>query len=104
MYAVVGTALGSTLTVSMLAIGPVVSQVLFSPGHQRRYTELRSQDCSSCAGGPTVGAMEATETLVWPNPLVFMPRNPIAGKARPISAVGALVVHSDVPQVLNLES
>ena len=46
-YTVVGTALGPTLTVGMLAIGPGVSQMLFSPGLQHGSTEVRSQDCSN---------------------------------------------------------
>ena len=39
-YTVVGTALGHTLTVGMPAVGPAVSQLLFSPGHQHRSTVL----------------------------------------------------------------
>ena len=61
-YTVVGTALGPTLTMSMLAVGPGVSQT-FSPGHQNRSTEFRSQDCSNHGSGPTVGAMGAAQTL-----------------------------------------
>ena len=38
---VVGAALGPTLTVSMPAVGPGVSQVLFSRGLQHRATEVR---------------------------------------------------------------
>ena len=63
-YTIVGTALSPALTVGMLAIGPGDSQALFSPGHWNRSTEVRSQDCSSCAPGPTVGSMEAAQTLV----------------------------------------
>jgi len=40
----VGTALGPTLTVDMLVVGPSVCQMLFSPGHQHRSIEVRSQD------------------------------------------------------------
>ena len=62
-YSVVGTALSPTLTMGMLAVGPGVSHVLFSPGHQRRSTEVRSQDCSNHGSGPTVGAMGAAHPL-----------------------------------------
>ena len=100
-YTVVGSALGPTLTVGMLAIGAGDSQVLFSPGHQCRSTEVTSQDCSSHARGPTVGAVEAAQTLAWPHPHAYMPTKPTAAKARPVPAKGALVL-SDVLQVLNL--
>ena len=40
----VGTAVGPTLTVDMLVVGPSVCQMLFSSGHQHRSTEVRSQD------------------------------------------------------------
>lgn len=42
-YTAVGTALGP-LTVDMLVVGPSVCQMLFSPGHQHRSIEVRSQD------------------------------------------------------------
>ena len=88
----------------MLAIGPTDSQALFSPGHQARSTEVRSQDCNSHAPGPTVGAMEAAQTLTSPNFHVYMLTKPTVAKARPVSAAGVLAVLSDVPQVLNLGS
>ena len=40
----VGTAVGPTLTVDMLVVGPSVCQMLFSSGHQHRSIEVRSQD------------------------------------------------------------
>ena len=40
----VGTALGPIFMVGVPAIGPDISQVLFSPGHQHRYTEVRYLD------------------------------------------------------------
>ena len=46
-----------------------------------------------------MGAMEAAQTLAWPHAHVYMPTEPTAAKARPVSAVGALVVHLVVPQV-----
>ena len=102
-YAVVGTALGLTLTVCMPAVGPGDSHALFSCSHWCRSTEVRSQDCSSC--GP-VGAKEAAQTLVWPNPCMYVPTEPTAAKARPvsaaISAARTLVVLSDVSQAQNL--
>ena len=73
-YTIVGTALSTTLTVGMLAIGPGVSQTLFSPGHQCRSTEVRSQDCSSHAPGPIVGTMEAAQTLAWLTPTCMCPQ------------------------------
>ena len=101
MYTVVGTALGPSLTVGMPEIGPDDSQVLFSPGHQCRSTEARSQDCSSHAPRPTVGAMEAVQTLTLPNPHVYVPTKPTAAKVRAVLAAGALVL-LDVSQSLNL--
>ena len=89
-YTVVGTAFGLTLTVGMPAIGPGVSEALFSPGHQRRYT------CSNHGSGPAVGTMEAAQTLAWPNPCMYLPTKSTVAKARPISATGAFIVHSDV--------
>ena len=104
MYTVVGTVLGPTLTVGTPAIGPGDSQALFSPGHQCRSTEVSSQDCSSCAPGPTVGAVEAAQTLAWPNPHVYLPTKPTAAKASPVTAARAVVVLPDVSQALNLGS
>lgn len=40
-YTNIGTALSPTSTVGMTAIGPGVSQVLFSQGHQCRSTKVR---------------------------------------------------------------
>ena len=103
-YTVVGTALGPTSVVGMLAVGPGASQTLFSQGHQCGSTEVVSQDCSSCTPGPAMGAMEAAQTLAWTNPCVYAPSKPIAAKARPVPATGAPVVRSDVPQALNSQS
>ena len=67
-----------------LACGwPVVSQVLFSPGHQHRLTEGGSQHCSSHAPEPAVVAMEAAQTLAWPSPHVYLPPKPTALKPDP---------------------
>ena len=49
-YTIVATA--------MLAVGLGVSQALFSPAHQHRFDEIRSENCGSHGPGPTVGAME----------------------------------------------
>ena len=76
----VGTAVGPTLTVDMPAFGLDDSQALFSPGHQCRSTKVRSQDCSIHAPGPSVGAIEAACTLVWPNSHVYMPTKATAAK------------------------
>ena len=62
-YTVVGTALGPALAVGMSAFSPDDSQVLLSPGHWHRSTEVRPLDCSNHAPGPTVGAMEAAQGL-----------------------------------------
>ena len=104
MYTVFGTVFSPALTVGMLAIGPRDSQALFSPSHCCRSTEARSQFYSSLAPGPTVGAMEAAQTLVWPNPHMYVHTEPIVAKAGPVPAARALVVLSDVSQALNLES
>ena len=58
-YSVFGTDLSPSLTVGMLAIRPGVSQALFSPGHQSRSTDVRSQDCSIM-------------DLAWPIPHVYV--------------------------------
>ena len=74
-YTVVGIALGPALTVGMLAISPGDSQALFSASHWCRSIEVRSQDCSSYALGPTVEAMEAARTVVRPNPCLDDPQS-----------------------------
>ena len=48
--------------------------------------------------------MEAAQTLAWPSPYMHAPTKATAAKVRPISAAGAPVVCSDVPQALNLQS
>ena len=103
-YTVFGTALGPTLTIGMLAIGPGVSLKLFSPGHQHRSTEVRSQDCSNYGSGPTVGTMGAAQTLAWSNTHMYVPTESTAAKDRPILAAGGLVVCLDVLQELSLQS
>ena len=87
----------------ILAISSGISQA-FTPGYQHRSTEVWSQDCSSRAPGPTVGVMEASQTQAQPNSHVYMPTKPTAAKARCVPATGALVVCSNVPQVLHLHS
>lgn len=67
-YSCFDTALVSTLTVGVLAIGPGISQALFSPGHQHRSTEVRSQNCSNHGSLPAVGANGAAQHFNWPNP------------------------------------
>lgn len=103
-YADVGTALVPILTVCMLAIGLDVSQALLSPGPQNTFTEVRSQDCSNHRSGPTVGATRAAQTLAWSSIRVYVPVKSTAAKARPVSAAGAFTVHSDILQVLSVQS
>ena len=68
-YTIVGTALDPTSTVRMSAIGCSIPQALFSQDHQCRSIEDRSQDLSSRLPGPSVGVMEASQTLTqWPSP------------------------------------
>ena len=62
-YTVFVTALSPIITVVMLAIVLGVSQELFSTGHQHRYPEIRSQDCSNHGNEPTVGAVGTAQTL-----------------------------------------
>ena len=76
----ISTALGPTLTMDMLPIGPAVSQALFSPGHHRRSIEARSGDCSTRGSGPAVGAMGAAQTLAWPYPHVYVCTKSTAAK------------------------
>ena len=63
---------------------------------------LRSGPKTSRAPEPTVGAMEAAQTLAWPNPNVYAPTKPTAAKARRIPAAGVLLVLLDVSEMLNL--
>ena len=99
---VVGTALSHTLAVGIVVIGLCVSQALFSLGHQHRSTEVRTRHCTIHALGPAVGSMEASQTLAFSNPHMYMPTEPTAAKARPVSELGTLSVHSSVLPVLNL--
>ena len=89
-YIVVGTAAP--------AIGPDVSQALFSPGHQHRSTKVRLQNYISHAPGSAVGAVGLGQTLAWTRPHGYMPTN---AKARLVLATGAVVLW-DVPQELDL--
>lgn len=95
------TATGPTSTMSMLTMSPRFSQA-FSPGHQHRSIEVRSQNFSIHGPGPTVGMMVASQTLAWPSLHVYMPMKPTAANARPVPAVGALTGHLDTPEALNL--
>lgn len=85
----------------MSVIIPSVSWGLFSPGHNCTSTEVRTQDFSIHVPGSVVGFIEVAKTLVWFDPLVYVPTKPTA-KSRPVSGTGALTVPSDVPSVLNL--
>ena len=60
--------------------GPDDSQALFSPCHQFRSTEIRSQDGSSPVPVPTVEAVEAAQTLASHNSHVYMPTKATAAK------------------------
>ena len=62
------------------------------------------QDYSNCVLEPTVGAMEAPQTLAWPTSHVYMPTKPTAAKARPFPPAGALFALWNILQVLNLGS
>ena len=95
-YTIVATA--------MLAVGLGVSQALFSPGHWHPSTDVRSKDCSSNVPVPVMGAMEAAQTPTCTNHHMYVPTKSTAANIWPISAMGALVVHSDVSPVLNLQS
>ena len=89
----------------MQAVSLGVLQVLISEGHLSRSTEDRSHDHSSCAPGPTIGALEeAAHTLVWPISHLHAPTKPTAPRARPVPATKAPVVQSNVSQALNLQS
>ena len=54
--------------------------------------EIRPQDSSSHTPEPTVGAIEAAQTLAWLSPCLYALTKPIAARARSISAVRMLVV------------
>lgn len=87
-YTVVGTALSPVVTLGRPVVGPGVSQALFSPGHQHRFTEGGSQHCGSHAPGPAVVAMEAAQPPARPSP-----HKAHSSKAGPISALRALIVY-----------
>ena len=67
----VSTALGPTSTMGISAHGPGVLQMLFSPSHQHRSSEIRAQNCFHeldplwCYGAP--------QTVAWPHPLTYIP-------------------------------
>ena len=98
------TALGLTLIMDIPVIGPGVSQTLLLPGHKNRSIEVRSQDCSNHRSGLTMGAKGAAQTLAWSNIRVYVLVKSTAAKARPVSAAGAFIVHSDILQVLSVQS
>ena len=75
-YTVVGTALSPALTVGMLAIDPVDSQVLFSPGHWHRSTEVMSQDCSSRHLDPMCELWRQLGLWSGPTPKFMCPQSP----------------------------
>ena len=70
-----------------------VSQMLFSPGHEHRSTEVRCQDCCCHGSEPTMDAMVPVHALAWHNPHIYVSTKSIAVKARPLSAVGPLIIH-----------
>ena len=94
----------TTVGTATPADGPAVSQALFSPGHHHRYNEVRSQDCSSHALGPAMGAMEIAQILASSSFHVYVPTEPTDTKIRSVSVAGALVACWDVPQVLDIPS
>lgn len=50
----VSTAPGPTLTMGIPALALSVSQMLFSPGHQHRPTEIKTEDCIHHGAGSIV--------------------------------------------------
>lgn len=82
----------------MLAIGPGVSWVLFSPGYQHRSTKVRSQNYSNHESGLAVGTMGAAQILC------IHAHKSTDAKLRPISAARALDDCSDVLQGIILKS
>lgn len=49
-------------------------------------------------------ATRAAQTLAWSSIRVYVPVKSTAAKARPVSAAGAFTVHSDILQVLSVQS
>lgn len=90
-YTVIGAAFSPILAVGMAVICLGVSQAFFSLGHQCRSTEVRTQDCSIGASGPTMVFMEAAQILAWSNPHLYVPLKPTAAQVRPILGARALV-------------
>ena len=102
-YSFFDTALVSTLTMGVLAIGPGVSQALFSPGHQHRSMEVRSQNCSNWALYQLWVLLGLLSILTGPTLTCKCTQSPHL-LIRHISAVGALVVGLDVLQALSIFS
>ena len=94
-----------TVATVMLEICSGVSQALFSPGHQCRSTEVGPRTAIIVPLGlPAVGAMKASQTLAWTNLHLYVSIKPTDAKARPISAMGALIVSWDILQAPDLQS
>ena len=107
MYTVVHTTLGPASTVGMQAVIPGVLQALCSQSHQRRSI------CTHPLKSGTRTAVVACLVLPWelwkqPKPWsrfhVHVLTKTIAAKAGPVLATGVPIVHSDVLQVLSLQS
>ena len=88
--AVVGPALNPTSIMGMPEISP-------------RVPPLKSGPKTTVFIWPTVEALEAAQILAWPGLHKHAPTKSTAAKTRPISAVVASSVHSDVLPVLNLQ-
>ena len=89
MLCSVGTAVVPTLTMGMMAHGPGVSQLLFSQGHQHRFSEVRSWDCIEHEAGPAV-VLRGSSGSILARPLVWEPTNSAATKAIPAMSERAL--------------
>ena len=93
-----------SLTIGMPAFGLGVSQMLFSPGHWHRSTDVRFQDCSNHGPGPAEGTVGAVQTLTYPTPYMYVTTESTAVNIISVSVVGALTDCSDFLQVLTLPS
>lgn len=107
-YTVIDTALNPALTMGMPAISPGIPQVLFSQSHQHR--SVGTNPLKSGTSTTVVMKLDPSWELkkqprLWPGPVSTCTHSkPTAGKARPVPAVKVPVVHSDVLQVLSLQS